>query len=101
MAEENTQAAPSGGGTSEHAAAPDRSQAENPRSRGFSNARDAQQTPPPEKMVRIGESDFAEKQVTDALAFRAEHDVRRQSLPTAPDKYEVKLPADFTGRRQV
>jgi hypothetical protein len=106
MSEENTGAAPSGGNATPKtaAAAPaegataDRSQAENPRAREFSPARDGreqQQTAPQERMIRVGESDFTEKQVTDALAFRAEQDVRKQTLPPSPDKYEIKLPADF------
>jgi hypothetical protein len=35
------------------------------------------------------------KRVNDLSAFKAEQDVRKQSLPNAPDKYEIKLPPDF------
>ena len=35
------------------------------------------------------------KRVSDLSAFKAEQDVRKQSLPAAPDKYEIKLPAEF------
>jgi hypothetical protein len=97
MSEENTGAAPSGGGDL-HPGAPaavDRSQAD--RTRGHSPARDAREQTPAsqERMVRIGETDFTEKQITDSLAAHAEQSVRKQSLPPSPDKYEIKLPADF------
>lgn len=35
------------------------------------------------------------KRVGDLAAFKAEQDIRKNSLPAAPDKYEVKLPQGF------
>ena len=96
MVDESTQAAPSGGNaTPEHAAAPDRSQAD--RTRGHSPARDAreEQAPPQERMIRVGETEFTERAVKDAVAYRAEQELRKQTLPQSPSGYEIKLPADF------
>jgi hypothetical protein len=106
MSEENTGAAPSGGNATPKpagpaadvtAATPDRSQAENPRVRGHSPARDAREQPEAviEPRVKINDVEYSQSQVRDALAFKAEQDVRKQTLPPSPDKYEVKLPADF------
>lgn len=73
----------------------DRSQAD--RTRGHSPARDAREQQPTsqERMIRVGETDFSEKQITNSLVFRAEQDVRERSLPTAPDKYEIKNSPSF------
>jgi hypothetical protein len=98
MVDDSTQTtAPSGNATSEHAAAAAPAGTTADRTRGHSPARDAreQQPTPQERMIRVGESDFSEKQITDSLAFRAEQDVRERSLPPSADKYEIKLPADF------
>jgi hypothetical protein len=54
-----------------------------------------QQAAPQERMVRVRDSDHSEQAVADALAHKAEQDVRKQSLPQSPDKYEVKLPPNF------
>ena len=45
--------------------------------------------------MKLGETEYTESQVRDALAHKAEQDVCRQSLPQSPDGYEVKLPAGF------
>ncbi len=37
---------------------------------------------------------FAQR-INELAAFKAEQDVRKNSLPTSPDKYEIRLPADF------
>jgi hypothetical protein len=98
MSEENTGAAPGGGDLHPAAgAAAQRTHAENPRVRGHSPARDSreQQAPQEERMVKVRDSDHSEQAVVDALAFKAEQDVRKQSLPPSPDKYEVKLPPSF------
>lgn len=41
------------------------------------------------------------QRVSDLMARDAEAQIRKQSLPTAPDKYEVKLPADFKAPADV
>lgn len=43
---------------------------------------------------RVNDEAFG-KRVSELAAFRAEHDIRKNSLPAAPDKYEIKLPVDF------
>ncbi len=45
--------------------------------------------------------DLFGKRVSDLAAFKAEQDIRRNSLPTAPDKYEIKLPPDFQAPQGV
>lgn len=42
----------------------------------------------------IDHTKFGER-VNGLSAFKAEQDVRKNSLPASPDKYEIKLPADF------
>lgn len=39
--------------------------------------------------------DIFSKRVNDLSAFKAEQDVRKQSLPNAPDKYEIKNTPNF------
>jgi hypothetical protein len=41
------------------------------------------------------------KRVSDLAAFHAEQQVRKNSLPAAPDKYEIKLPPDFQAPQGV
>jgi hypothetical protein len=103
MSEENTGAAPSGGNATPKPAAAaadgttaDRSQAENPRARGYS-PRDAREQPEAviEPRVKINDVEYSESQVRDALAFKSEQEVRKQTLPQSPSGYEIKLPADF------
>lgn len=40
-------------------------------------------------------ADNFSRDFNDLSAFKAESDVRKQSLPAAPDKYEIKLPEGF------
>jgi hypothetical protein len=104
MVDESTQAAPSGGNATPQPAAAaadgttaDRSQAENPRTRGYSPARDAREQPEAviEPRVKINDVEYSESQVRDALAFKSEQDVRKQTLPQSPNGYKIELPADF------
>jgi hypothetical protein len=83
---------------------------ENPRARGHSPAIDARaqqaqsppqsqpqpqpQQPPPET-IRIGDAEYAAADVHAAMAERAEAQVRKSGLPSAPEGYEVKNSANF------
>lgn len=71
--------------------------AENPRSKGYSPARDAREAAPEpaERKIKLGESEFLEKDVLSAVAERAEQQVRKNLLPQSPDGYELKLPPNF------
>src|SRR5579859_1309140 len=84
--------APSGGDNSRA----DGSFQPNPRAQGHSPALEArQQAADIEPIVRLGDAEYRESDVRAALAERAEAQVRKQSLPAAPDKYEIKLTANF------
>jgi hypothetical protein len=77
----------------------DRQQPENPRTRGHSpalDAREQQQDTVIESKVKFGDgTEYSESQVRDALAHKAEQEIRKQGLPQSPTGYEIKLPADF------
>lgn len=45
--------------------------------------------------IKIGDVEYSADQVNDALRFKSEQDIRKSGLPASPDKYEIKLPADF------
>lgn len=45
--------------------------------------------------IRIGDVDYTADQVNEALRFKSEQDIRKGGLPSSPDAYEIKLPADF------
>jgi hypothetical protein len=81
---------------SQHGA--DRQMADNPRTRGHSPARDAreqQQDSVIEAKVKLGDAEYTESEVRNALAHKAEQEIRKQGLPQSPTGYEIKLPADF------
>ena len=69
------------------------------RTRGDSPARDAreQQSPgePTERTIKLANGEYSEKVLNDAVAFKAEQDVRTATLPKDAAGYEVKLPAEF------
>ena len=71
----------------------------NPRSEGHSPARAARQQSaggtPAEQKIKLGEVEYSETQVRDALKSAAERDIRQRSLPADPNGYEVKLPENF------
>jgi hypothetical protein len=49
-------------------------------------------------MIKFADGqEFAEADVRGALGFKAEHELRKASLPASPDGYELKLPDDFKG----
>jgi hypothetical protein len=62
-----------------------------------------QQAPPAEQKIRVGDAEYEAQAVSDALAFKAEQDVRRQNLPKADTDYQVRnsenfrLPEGITG----
>jgi hypothetical protein len=70
-----------------------------PDTRGISPARDLreqQQDTVIESKVKFGDgTEYSESQVRDALAHKAEQEIRKQGLPQSPTGYEIKLPADF------
>jgi hypothetical protein len=86
---------------------------ENPRSRGHSPALDARGRPQQQDAgtgdqqsdaQRSQQGDgsgtqtiegFTPEQIREAIAHKVEQDARKAALPASPDKYEVKLPADF------
>jgi hypothetical protein len=97
---------------------------ENPRSRGFSPARDAREGQQRQassgdgsgtgdqatqgqqgqgqgdssgtpQTVKIGDAEYSFDQVNDALKFKSENDIRKSSLPAVPEGYKIELPADF------
>lgn len=45
--------------------------------------------------IRVGESDFSVKEITDAIASKAEQDLRRANVPQTPDGYKLELPKDM------
>lgn len=78
--------------------APDRSQKENPRTRGHSPAFDAREEAPtvePERKIKIGDAEYTEQQVRDSIAFKVEQDVRKSALPKSPADYQLTLPPAF------
>jgi hypothetical protein len=48
-----------------------------------------------EKRITVGDTDFSEKEIRDALASKAEADLRRAAIPPTPAGYRLELPADF------
>jgi hypothetical protein len=90
---------------------------ENPRARGHSPARDHreeaapraagepapgtgdQQNPPPAAgsadKVKIGRYEVSEAELGEMMTRQAADDLRKATLPAAPEAYEAKLPADL------
>jgi hypothetical protein len=72
---------------------------QNPRARGHSPAADQrsqqQQPPPAEQKIKVGDAEYSEADVHAAIAERAEAASRKATLPSSPEGYEIKLPADF------
>jgi hypothetical protein len=70
---------------------------DNPRT--HSPARDARerQSPgePTERTIKLANGEYSEKVLNDAVAFKAEQDVRTATLPKDANGYEIKLPAEF------
>lgn len=91
---------PSAGPAPASAPAQNTPPAVNDRSRGHSPALDAreqqvEQQQPGGAKIKLGDQEFAEQELRDALGFKAEHEVRKANLPQSPDGYEVALPSDF------
>jgi hypothetical protein len=53
------------------------------------------QTPPAEQKIKVGDAEYSAADVQSAIAGRAEAQVRRSALPSAPEGYEAKLPPSF------
>ena len=45
--------------------------------------------------IKVGETEFSVKEVTDAIASKAEQDLRRANVPQTPDGYKLELPKDM------
>lgn len=122
MAEQTTQGGNSQAGSGQSSSSSTSQPASNPQSQGAQGAasptgQQAPQTTPqgqdqgrqgsaPQRPPYVLESewditsgrirdDVFGKRVSELAAFKAESDIRKHSLPTSPDKYEIKLPPDF------
>ena len=85
--------------------------AENPNTRGHSPARDAReaaavrqqsdqqqpgsQPPAGDEEVTIGDIKIAPEKFREIMARQGAEDARKLTLPTTPEAYELKVPADF------
>jgi hypothetical protein len=54
-----------------------------------------QQSPPGERMIRVGNADIAERAITDALAFQAEQNVRKNTLPKTEAEFVARNSENF------
>lgn len=45
--------------------------------------------------IRVGESEFSVKEVTDAIASKAEQDLRKTQIPATAAEYKLELPQNF------
>lgn len=49
---------------------------------------------PTETKIRVGETEFSEQEIRDAIAAKAEADLRRTQIPESPHGYKLELPKD-------
>jgi hypothetical protein len=69
-----------------------------PDTRGHSPALDAREqmaAPNAERRISVAGKEYDEADVSNALAERIERQLAREALPSSPDRYEAKLPANF------
>jgi hypothetical protein len=51
--------------------------------------------PDEQRRITVGDTDFSEKEILDALANKAAADLRRAAIPPTPAGYKLELPQDF------
>jgi hypothetical protein len=59
----------------------------------------AETTPPAEgergEKIRFGETEYTAKEISEAVAFKAEQDLRKAQIPATAAEYKLELPQDF------
>jgi hypothetical protein len=68
---------------------------EQPASDAGQQGQQQQQAPAAEQKIRVGDAEYDAADLQSAIAERAEAQVRRSGLPSAPEGYEVKNSAGF------
>jgi hypothetical protein len=59
------------------------------------DARQAAQTPPADRRVKVGDGEFSHHELSDAMAAKAEADIRKNTLPKSEAEYLARNSQDF------